>query len=75
MTKFKNLASVCEFMESQFGWHCDIEDDNIKVTRHDGESELIYKRELETVALEMWKSLKNNGLNKEVIKEVEEEYF
>lgn len=77
-TTFNNINEICTFLAENYGWTVLWEKETnpyIKFERSDGEIELIDKKDLETIALEMWETSKSNNLDSEIIKEIEETYF
>lgn len=77
-TIFNNINEICIFLAENYGWTVLWEKETnpyIKFEKTDGEKELINKKDLETIVLEMWGTSKSNNLDSEIVKEMEEKYF
>lgn len=75
LLKFKNVEQAATFLDEQFGYTTETEEEHIVVTKEDGEKETFPSSlEIFKMANDMWNTAKQNGLSKEVVKEVEEEY-
>ncbi|PAE21984.1 hypothetical protein CHH80_03560 [Bacillus sp. 7504-2] len=65
-------------MDDEFGWDVCMLDTQktgkIKVTKPDGDIEFLSKEEFVAVAKEMWNTAKDNGLDAEYAKEIEDSY-
>lgn len=76
LKKFKQITDVPDFLEENFDWSTiTFDNETFRVYRPDGEKETMSADALVDTALEMWDSLKNNGLDKSIIEEIEMQYF
>ena len=76
LKKFKQITDVPDFLEENFDWSAvTFDDETFQVYRPDGEKEIMSANTLVDTALEMWDSLKRNGLDKSVVEEIENQYF
>lgn len=76
LKKFKQITDVPDFLAENFDWSTvTFDHETFLVHRPDGEKETMSANTLVNTALEMWDSLKRNGLDKSVVEEIESKYF